>query len=68
MAGVHMQEYEIGDRSTDNAYYVEYKVLALTNADREAILRALDKPPETFAELRGVLLGEHVWCVRDGLV
>jgi hypothetical protein len=41
---------------------------ALTFADREAILRALDDPPEGLAELRGVLIREHEWRVREGLV
>jgi hypothetical protein len=41
---------------------------ALTIAEREAILRALDEPPDGLAELRGVLLREHEWRVREGLV
>ena len=49
-------------------YDREAKVLALTIADREAILRALDDPPDGLAELRGVLLREHEWRVRTGLV
>jgi hypothetical protein len=52
----------------ENAYDVECKVLALTIADREAILRALDDPLAGLAELRGVLLTEHEGRVRDGLV
>ena len=48
------------------AYDRETKVLALTIDDREAILRALDDPPDTLAELRGVLLREHEWRVREG--
>ena len=43
-------------------------MLALTIADREAILRALDDPSAGLAELRGVLLHEHEWRVREGLV
>jgi len=43
-------------------------VLALTIEDRERILRALDDPPTGLAELRGVLLVEHEWRVREGLV
>jgi hypothetical protein len=50
------------------AYDREAKVLALTIPDREAILRALDDPPGALAELRGVLLREHEWRVRTGLV
>jgi hypothetical protein len=46
----------------------ETVVLALTIDDRERILRALDDPPAGPAELRGVLLAEHKWRVRDGPV
>jgi hypothetical protein len=42
---------------------------ALSVADREAILRALAAAPGgELAELRGVLLVEHDWRVREGLV
>jgi hypothetical protein len=44
------------------------KVLALTIAERETIIRALDDPPTGLEELRAVLLREHVGRVRDGLV
>ncbi len=43
-------------------------IVALTIEDRERILRALEDPPEGLAELRGVLLREHEWHVREGLV
>ncbi len=46
----------------------EVTVLALTIEDRERILRALDDPPAGLAELRGVLLREAEWRVREGLV
>ena len=52
----------------ENAYDAETKVLALTVPEREAILRALDEPPACLAELRGVLLREHEWRKRVGLV
>ena len=52
----------------ENAYDVECKILALTVPEREEILRALDDPPTGLAELRGVLLVEHEWRVREGLV
>ena len=52
----------------ENAYEVECKVLALTIPDREAIVRALEDRPDPFAELRGVLVGEHEWRRREGLV
>ena len=44
------------------------KVLALTIPERETIIRALDDPPPGLEELRGVLLREHVWRQREGLV
>ena len=50
------------------AYDRETIVLALTIPDRESILRALDDPPDGLAELRGVLLREHEWRAREGLV
>jgi len=31
-------------------------------------LRTLDDPPVGLAQLRGVLLTEHDWRVREGLV
>ena len=44
-------------------------VLALTVADRERILWALDDArTNALAELRAVLLQEHEWRVREGLV
>jgi hypothetical protein len=46
----------------------EQDLVALSVADREAILRMLDDPPIGLAELRGVLLSEHEWRDRDGLV
>ena len=52
----------------ETAYDRQTIVLALTISDREAILRALDDPPDSLAELRGVLLVEHEGRVREGLV
>jgi hypothetical protein len=43
-------------------------VVALTIEDRERIIRALGDRPDGLAELRGVLLREHEWRVREGLV
>ena len=52
----------------ETGYNRETMVLALTIVDRESILRALDDPPtDALAELRGVLLVEHEWRVREGL-
>jgi hypothetical protein len=50
------------------AYDRETRVLALTIDEREMIIRTLDDPPESLAELRGVLVREHDWRVREGLV
>ena len=53
----------------DHALTMETRVLALTVVDRESMLRALDEPPtDALAELRGVLLSEHEWRVRERLV
>jgi hypothetical protein len=53
----------------DNALERETVVLALTIDDRERILRALDdRQTDALAELRGVLLTEHEWRRREGLV
>ena len=52
----------------EDAWDAETRVIALTIADREAILRALDDPPERLAELRGVLVREHEWRAGHGLV
>ena len=43
-------------------------MLALTIPERETILAALEDAPADLAELRGVLLEEHVGRVRDGMV
>jgi len=52
-------------RRRGTAYDRETRVLALTIDDREAILRALDDPPDELAEFRGVLLREHEWRLRE---
>jgi hypothetical protein len=42
--------------------------VALTILEREAIVWVLDDPPAgELAALRGLLLEEHVWRVREGL-
>ena len=58
---------EVAER-LETAYDREAKVIALTIEDREAIIRALDDPPDGLAELRGVLLREHEWRIKEGLV
>jgi hypothetical protein len=44
------------------------RIFALTIVDRESILRALAECPDALGELRAVLLREHDWRVREGLV
>jgi hypothetical protein len=43
------------------------QTLALTPDERTAALGVLDDPPDGLAELRGVLLREHDWRMREGL-
>jgi uncharacterized protein (DUF1778 family) len=52
----------------ERALELQRVVLALTIEDRERIIRALDDPPAGLAELRGVLVREHEWRVREGLM
>lgn len=56
-----------GERLED-AYDLETKTLALTIDERKQIICVLDDLPSGLAELRGVLVREHEWRVRDGLV
>jgi hypothetical protein len=50
------------------AWDAEVKILALTIAERDEILRALEDCSDGLAGLRGVLIAEHEWRVREGLV
>jgi hypothetical protein len=53
----------------EKALGLEAENVALTVADRERILWALDDVrTDALAELRGVLLAEHEWRAKDGLV
>ena len=53
----------------EKAIELETVIVALSIEDRERILRGLDDAPtDALAELRGVLLREHEWRVREGLV
>jgi hypothetical protein len=52
----------------DGAYDREARILALTIASREAIIRALEDCPDGLGELRAVLTKEHEWRKREGLV
>jgi len=48
---------------------LDSEVVALTIEDRERVLWALDDVrSEALAELRAVLLQEHEWRAREGLV
>ena len=42
--------------------------VSLTLPDRLAVLTVLDDPPDGLTGLRGVLLSEHEWAEREGLV
>ena len=47
---------------------LDSEVVALTIEDRERILPALDDVrTDALAELRGILLHEHEWRMREGL-
>jgi hypothetical protein len=47
---------------------LDSEVVALTIEDRERILPALDDVrTDALAELRGILLQEHEWRMREGL-
>ena len=52
----------------ETAYGRGVRILALEISERETILAALEDLPADLAELRGVLLEEHIGRVRDGLV
>ena len=50
------------------ALEAEQGIVGLSIEDREAILRTLDDPPDGLVKLHGVLLTEHEWRAREGLV
>ena len=53
----------------EGAYGRGVRVFGLQIAEREHVLWALDEPPtKALAELRSLLLAEHIGRVRDGLV
>ncbi len=57
------------DAVLEKALELGTKIVALSIDDRERISRALDDPPTTqLAALRSLLLREHEWRVREGLV
>lgn len=51
----------------ERAYDRQVRIVALDIVDREAILRVLEDGPDELAELRAVLLQEHVWRQAHGL-
>jgi hypothetical protein len=52
----------------ERAYDVETKLLGLTLAERDEILRALEEAPTGLATLRGQLLRDRERWMREGLV
>ena len=79
LAGLHVPDHDVRElirlvgeptRSVlEKSLAFETGVVALTIEDRERILRALDDArTDALAELRGVLLAEHEWRGREGLV
>ena len=43
------------------------KLVSLTIPERDAILEVIEHPPAGLEELRGVLVGQHVWRQQEGL-
>ena len=79
LAGLRIPDEDVGelinlvDEPTrsflEKALALDSDVIALTIDDRERILWALDDVrTDALAELRGVLLQEHEWRAREGLV
>jgi hypothetical protein len=63
--GVQVEAHDDNSRPGMHDLRIAY---ADREQEREQILRALDDPPEGLAELRGVLVREHDWRAREGLV
>ena len=79
LAGIQIPDQDVADlarrvdeptRSVlEKALAFGTTVVALSVPDREQLLWALDDAQsDALAELRGVLLWEHEWRVREGLV
>ena len=66
-ASLREAELTFAAERLERAYDREARIIALDIPDREAILRALEDCPEELAELRAMLLQEHVWRKREGL-
>ena len=52
----------------EDAWVADESDVNLTIPDRVAILAVLDDPSMDLAQLRGVLIREHEWHRREGLV
>ena len=52
----------------EGALVAQQAEVALTIPDRIAILTVLDDPPPGLASFGGVVLGEHEWRLREGIV
>ena len=61
-------EFEHQADTVEGALVSGQAEVSLTLADRLAILTVLDDPPDGLAELQEVLLSEHEWAKREGLV
>ena len=57
---------ELADR-LERALADKVKLLALTTDERMIILSQLDDPPAALAELRGRLMSEHEYRLREGI-
>lgn len=62
-----VSRFEALAEKLEAAYSRETKVLALTIPERGEILAGLDDPPPGLEEVRGVLIREREWRVREGL-
>jgi hypothetical protein len=60
--------HEAAAARLEAGYERQTRILALSIDEREAILRSLEDGPAEFAELRAVLLNEHEWRLREGMV
>jgi hypothetical protein len=50
------------------AYTADTEIVGLTCEERDDILGVLDDPPDSLCQLRAVLLQEHRWRQREGLL
>ena len=74
LGGVHVEDRLILElarivptnlgRKLTTAHGLRSQVIALTADEREAVLDALERPPESLGDLREALLGEVQWRHR----